>query len=63
PGKNYYDVSEDETTQAVCEMNFKISSQNHVTGDTYHAKSNANSETLPNGLKKNKSRLDGSDSS
>nr|GEY02242.1 cullin, conserved site-containing protein [Tanacetum cinerariifolium] len=29
PGKNYYDVSEDETTQAVREMNFKISSQNH----------------------------------
>ncbi|GKA96108.1 cullin, conserved site-containing protein [Tanacetum coccineum] len=49
PGKNYCDVSEDETTQAVCEMNFKISSQNHVIGDTYHANSNANSETLSNG--------------
>ncbi|GJS80923.1 cullin, conserved site-containing protein [Tanacetum coccineum] len=44
PGKNYCDVSEDETTQAVREMNFKISSQNHVIGDTYHANSNANSE-------------------
>ncbi|GJR53572.1 retrovirus-related pol polyprotein from transposon TNT 1-94 [Tanacetum coccineum] len=63
PGKNYCDVSEDETTQAVREMNFKISSQNHVIGDTYHANSNANSETLPDGWKKNKSRHEGSNSS
>ncbi|GJX41943.1 cullin, conserved site-containing protein [Tanacetum coccineum] len=63
PGKNYCDVSEDETTQAVREMNFKISSQNHVIGDTYHANSNANSETLPDGWKKNKSRPEGSNSS
>ncbi|GJS80918.1 cullin, conserved site-containing protein [Tanacetum coccineum] len=63
PGKNYCDVSEDETTQAVREMNFKISSQNHVIGDTYHANSNANSETLPDGCKKNKSRHEGSNSS
>nr|GFA60510.1 hypothetical protein [Tanacetum cinerariifolium] len=57
PRKNYCDISKDETTQAVREMNFKISSQYHVTIDTYHANSNANSETLPNGWKKNKSRL------
>nr|GEX64513.1 cullin, conserved site-containing protein [Tanacetum cinerariifolium] len=63
PRKNYCDVSEDETTQAVRKMNFKISSQNHVTGDTYHANSNANSKTLPNGWKKNKSRLTCSNSS
>ncbi|GJR62485.1 cullin, conserved site-containing protein [Tanacetum coccineum] len=63
PGKNYCDVSEDETTQAVREMNFKISSQNHVIGDTYHANSNANSETPPDGWKKNKSRHEGSNSS
>nr|GEY70445.1 cullin, conserved site-containing protein [Tanacetum cinerariifolium] len=63
PGKNYCDVSEDETTQAVREMNFKISSQNPVTGDTYHANLNANYKTLPNGWKKNKSRLNGSESS
>nr|GFA20131.1 CW-type zinc finger [Tanacetum cinerariifolium] len=62
PGKNYCDVSKDETTQAICEMNFKISSQYHVIGDTYHANSNANSETLPNGWKKNKSRPDGCNS-
>ncbi|GKC94596.1 hypothetical protein Tco_1160038 [Tanacetum coccineum] len=42
-------------------MNFKISSQNHVIGDTYHANSNANSETLPDGWKKNKSRHEGID--
>ncbi|GJV74159.1 peptidase S10, serine carboxypeptidase, alpha/beta hydrolase fold protein [Tanacetum coccineum] len=59
PGKNYCDVSEDETTQAVREMNFKISSLNHVIGDTYHANSNANSETLSNGWKKNKYRPKG----
>nr|GFB69955.1 CW-type zinc finger [Tanacetum cinerariifolium] len=54
PGNNYYDVSEDETTLAVYEMNYKISSQN--TRDTYHANSNTNSKTVPNGWKKNKSR-------
>lgn len=63
PGKNYCDVSDEETTQAVREMNVKISSQNHVIGDTYHANSNANSETMPNGWKKNKSRPEGSNSS
>nr|GFB87542.1 cullin, conserved site-containing protein [Tanacetum cinerariifolium] len=63
PGKNDFHVSEDETTQAVHKMIIKISSQNHVTEDTYHANSNANSETLPNGWKKNKSRLNGSNSS
>nr|GFA10477.1 hypothetical protein [Tanacetum cinerariifolium] len=63
PGKNYCYVSKDETIQAVCKMIIKISSQNHVTGDMYHANSNANSETLPNGWKKNKSRLNGSNSS
>ncbi|GJZ59621.1 cullin, conserved site-containing protein [Tanacetum coccineum] len=62
PGKNYCDVSQDETTQAVREMNFKISSQNHVIGDTYHTNSNANSSTMPNGWKKNKSRPEGSNS-
>nr|GEY72287.1 cullin, conserved site-containing protein [Tanacetum cinerariifolium] len=63
PGKNYCDVSQDETTQAVHEMKFKISSQNHVIGDTYHTNSNANSNTMPNGSKKNKSRPEGSNSS
>nr|GFC81827.1 cullin, conserved site-containing protein [Tanacetum cinerariifolium] len=54
PGNNYCDVREDETTHAVREMNYKISSQN--TRDTYHANLNTNSETMPNGWKKNKSR-------
>nr|GEW21656.1 hypothetical protein [Tanacetum cinerariifolium] len=61
-GKNYCDVSQDETTQGVHEMNFKISSQNHVIGDTYHTNSNANFETMPNGWKTNKSRPKGSNS-
>ncbi|GJU97397.1 hypothetical protein Tco_1326668 [Tanacetum coccineum] len=62
PGMNYCDVSEDETTQAVREMNFKISSQNHVIGDTHHANLNASSETLLNAWKKNKSKPEGSNS-
>nr|GEZ14363.1 cullin, conserved site-containing protein [Tanacetum cinerariifolium] len=46
-----------------CSRSTWLPGKNYCDANTYHANSNANSETLPNGWKKNKSRLDGCNSS
>ncbi|KAK1417898.1 hypothetical protein QVD17_27033 [Tagetes erecta] len=73
PGRNHCDVSEDETTKAVQEMNFRLifQNQNNVQindcrgniGNLDHTNSNVNSETMANKLKRIKTRPEGGSSS
>ncbi|XP_076928959.1 cysteine-tryptophan domain-containing zinc finger protein 7-like [Bidens hawaiensis] len=72
PGRNHCDISEDETTRAVQEMNLQLISQNQNclqynasrgdTGYSDHTNSNVNSETMTNKIKKIKSKPEGSSS-
>lgn len=73
PGRNHCDVSEEETTKAVQEMNFRLISQNQNSlqnngfrgniGNLDHTNSNVNSESMVNKLKKIKSGPEGCSSS
>ncbi|KAI3703682.1 hypothetical protein L1987_73875 [Smallanthus sonchifolius] len=66
PGRNHCDISEDETTKAVQEMNLQLISQNQNSlhcngsrgniGNSDHTNSNVNSETMANKFIKIKSR-------
>lgn len=72
PGRNHCDISEDETTGAVQEMNLQLISQNRNClqynasrgdiGNSNHTNSNVNSETMTNKIKKIKSKPEGSSS-
>lgn len=80
PGRNHCDISEDETTKAVQEMNLHLISQKRDilqyngsgvisgvvpvnVGNSGQTNLNINVDTMPNGLKKNKSRPEDSTSS
>ncbi|XP_076907512.1 cysteine-tryptophan domain-containing zinc finger protein 3-like [Bidens hawaiensis] len=72
PGRNHCDISEDETTRAVQEMNLQLISQNHNSlqynfsrgdiGNSDHRNSNVNSETMTSKIKKIMSKPEGSSS-
>ncbi|XP_076943545.1 cysteine-tryptophan domain-containing zinc finger protein 3-like isoform X2 [Bidens hawaiensis] len=72
PGRNHCDISEDETTRAVQEMNLQLISQNQnclqynvIRGDignSDHTNSDVNSETMTTKIKKIKSKPEGSSS-
>ncbi|KAI7744860.1 hypothetical protein M8C21_017457 [Ambrosia artemisiifolia] len=73
PGRNRCDISEDETTRAVQEMNHQLIFQNQNSlqfdgsrgniGNPDHANFNVNSETMANKFEKLKSGPEGSSSS
>ncbi|KAK9065571.1 hypothetical protein SSX86_014972 [Deinandra increscens subsp. villosa] len=73
PGRNHCDISEDETTRAVQEMNLRLISQNQNClqhdgsrgniGNSDYTNSNVNSEAVANKFDRIKFRLEGSNSS